>query len=68
MNAKQRRTKRRVVAPAVEALANGLDEAAKTGEPMYPEEMQRLANGLRELVRGNRNWLRVVNASNANAG
>ena len=59
MNAKQRRQNRRVVAPAVEALARGLDEAAQTGEPMYPEEMRKLANGLREMVRGNRDWIQL---------
>ena len=68
MNAKQRRQKRRVIAPAVEVLARALDEAAKCGEPMHPGEMQQLAKGLREMVRGNRNWMRVAGSVRADAG
>lgn len=60
MNAKQRRQKRRVIAPAIEALARGLEAASETGEPMYPGEMKTLADGLRSMVKGEANWIKVV--------
>lgn len=64
MNARQRRLRRRLVAPAVLTLISACDQAAKamreTGEPLTPEDCESLASGLREMLKANPDWQRVA--------
>lgn len=64
MNARQRRLRRRYTAPAVLALIGACEAAAQsmreTGQAMTPEECAALADGLREMLRCNPEWARVV--------
>lgn len=64
MNAQQRRRRRRMFDPVVSYMARGFEEMAdameRDGTTMTPAECRQLAQGLREMVRGNQNWEAVA--------
>lgn len=64
MNAKQRRLRRRLFNPVVEFMVCGFEEIAasmeRDGTTMTPTECRQLAQGLREMVRGNQDWEAVA--------
>lgn len=64
MNAKQRRYRRRVIAPAVRSLIDGVEQAAKymreTGKTITPEECDQMAAGLRMMLKCEPGWERVA--------
>lgn len=60
MNARQRRLRRRVLAPVVLSLIDGVEAAAlcmeETGQPLTPQDCRAIADGLREMVARNPDW------------
>ena len=67
MNARQRRTRRRMFEPVVKFMADGFEEVAdameRDGTTMTPAECRQLAQGLREMMRGNQHWQDVAKGS-----